>query len=101
MSKTDPVRVLARKMAGTLRHKAPFPGVLQFVHQVVAHCGGKSVVSGEDDLGKLCVVLLDEDTETWNDPNNAVLVTQGESWFLSLCNDRRALLWLLKRPKEN
>lgn len=73
-------------------HKAPYPGV-QYVRQVIARCDGRSVISGARE--NLCVVVLNEG-EGRDNPENAVLVTSTESVFLNACNNKRAMIELLR-----
>jgi hypothetical protein len=74
---------LAVKLAGVLRKqgvKAPYPGTA-FARQVVAKCNGKSVLSGEASIKRLCIVQVDP-AGAWT-PDNAVIVTSAEAYALS------------------
>lgn len=78
----DAARYLARKLSAVLRKRgvaAPFPGTA-FARGVIGRCDGQSVLSGERDVRRLCIVQLDE-AGTWT-TDNAVLVTSAEGYAL-------------------
>lgn len=78
----DEARYLAGKLASTLRKhgvRAPYPGT-QLARVVHKRCRGRSVLSGERRLQRLCVVRVDPQRPWTSD--NAVLVTSGEAYAL-------------------
>ena len=91
----DDARYVARKLAHVLRKRglqAPYPGT-DFVRRVLAKCEGQSVLSGERDVKRLCIVQVDPG-QGWT-PDNAVVVTSAEGYALSRTQDgacRQALL---------
>lgn len=79
----DVCRYIARKLADSLRRKGcarPYPGV-NFVRQVVARYGARSVLSGNANPRHLCIVLKNACGGYTLD--NVALVTSGESCALS------------------
>jgi len=59
--------------------KAPYPGAA-FANAVLLKCQGKSVLSGESNVKRLCIVQVDPDAGWIVD--NALLVTSAESYAL-------------------
>lgn len=91
----DPVRYLTRRLADKLRRagkKAPYPGI-EFVRGVVEQHRGKSAISGVEGLENLCVTILDD--------GQAVLVTSGESRYLSLQGNNATLFEFLRTQQRN
>jgi hypothetical protein len=85
----DPARYMTRRLASMLKRRGfcgPYPGT-PFVRQVIARCGGKSVISGNRS-DKLCVILLNDHGD-WKDPSNGILVTLAESRALGVCKSQR------------
>ncbi len=92
-------KLTASYLACALRKRgvcAPFPGT-QMVRQVLAKCGGRSVMSGEDNVRRLCIARVD--TELPWSVANAVLVTSAESYALSRTQDAECRRRLLLRAK--
>ena len=80
---SDDARYLARKLASLLIKRGvhgSHPGTA-FVRQVIQRCSGRSVLSGERNVKKLCVVRVDQGKEWALD--NAVLVTSQECGALT------------------
>ena len=79
IANSDPARRLARKLANSLKHKGgskPYPGT-ELVRKILKKCDNKSVLNGETNLKKLCVIRMD-DAKPWTE-ENAVIVTSSES----------------------
>jgi hypothetical protein len=52
-----------------------------FVVQVLQRYSGRSALSGEDDVSRLCIVRIDP-SKPWH-VDNAILVTSAESYAIS------------------
>lgn len=81
--RADPVRHLAHKLQSSLRQRGEqeaFPGMC-FVVQVLQRYSGRSALSGEDDVTRLCIVRIDP-SKPWH-VDNAILVTSAESYAIS------------------
>lgn len=91
----DAACYLACKLASALRkrgERAPFPGTA-LAREVLAKCDGRSVLSGERNVRRLCIVRVAPELPWSSD--NAVLVTSAEGYALSRAGDaecRRRLL---------
>jgi len=86
---SDVARYIARKLADSLRRQGvakPYPGV-QFVRQVIERCEGRSAFSGNANMRHLCVVKRDPEQPLVLD--NAMLVTGGECYALSMSRKRK------------
>lgn len=78
---------MARKQLTTRKRGAPKVGTA-LVRQVINKCRGQSVLSGESDWKRLCVVRVDA-RSPWT-LENTVLVTSAESYALTcLHNEER------------
>lgn len=98
--RTDPATRLSYKLQSSLHQRGQreeFPGT-PFVRQVLEQCGGKSVISGDDDVSRLCVVRVDPG-KPW-ELDNAVLVTSGESSAISRTRTLEQRLRLMQRWKN-
>ncbi len=79
----DDACYLAVKLATVLRKqgvKAPYPSTA-FARQVLAKCNGKSALTGEGNIKRLCLVKIDP-AAAWT-LDNAVIVTSGEAYALT------------------
>jgi len=85
---SDIGRYMARKLSDWLRrqgHSSPYPGV-KFIRKVIEHHNAKATISGVSDLKKLSVIIIDPNGD-WNDLGNTALVTTGESYALTRCQN--------------
>ena len=92
-SEQDEARYLARKLTARRCLKSRPPRPVWLARQVLTRCGGKSVLSGDNNVRHLCLVQVDESAE-WH-ADNVVLVTSGEAHALCRAahpHHRRALL---------
>jgi hypothetical protein len=79
----DSASYLAVKLATVLRKqgvKAPYPSTA-FARQVLAKCSAKSVLTGEANIKRLCIVKVDP-AGGWT-LENAVIVTSAEAYALT------------------
>jgi hypothetical protein len=84
---SDPARYLAKKARKS-------PGTA-FVRKVLEKCEGCSVLSGEREWKRLCVVRINPD-EPWS-LDNATLVSSGEGYALSRMKTKEQRIRFLKR----
>jgi hypothetical protein len=81
----DPARYLGRKLERSMRsrgmRKGAFPS-MDAVIRVIERCQRRSVISGEDDVTRLCLVAIDP-SKPLDDEHNMTLVTSAESYALS------------------
>jgi ribosomal protein L37AE/L43A len=98
----DNATYLAVKLATLLRKqgvKAPYPSTA-FARQVLAKCSAKSVLTGEGNIKRLCIVKIDPNGGWTLD--NAVIVTSGEAYALTRTTGAGCREVLLsKRPLVN
>lgn len=83
----DPARYMARKQMCNRRHKGQERVGTHLVRRIIVKWQGRSILSGESNWRRLCVVRIDTE-QPWS-VDNAVLVTSAESYALSAMGARR------------
>jgi hypothetical protein len=78
----DPARYLGHKLECSVRRRggSELP-TMDTVKRVIEQCHGQSVISGEDDVSRLCLIAVDPSKPL--DAHNMALVTSAESYALS------------------